>query len=41
MNIVTCGENCRYQKDGYCVLEELNHSASSCSLCKYYEKMKD
>lgn len=25
MNFTTCDENCVYQKDGYCILEEYNH----------------
>lgn len=24
MNIITCAENCRYQQDGYCTLEQLD-----------------
>ena len=38
MNIVVCNENCRHQKDGYCVLDDLTHAeAAASSKCKYYE----
>lgn len=40
MNIVTCSENCRYQKDGYCTLEELDHAADSSVSCRYFEKQQ-
>lgn len=39
MNIITCGEDCRHQKDGYCGLDDLTHAdASVSSKCKYFEK---
>lgn len=39
MNMIICGENCRYQKDGYCMLDDLTHAnASASSECCYFEK---
>ncbi|MCH5207498.1 MAG: hypothetical protein J1F04_01330 [Oscillospiraceae bacterium] len=41
MNFITCGENCRWQKDGFCVLEDLSRACSSLnpsSKCRYFEE---
>lgn len=39
MNMVCCGENCRYQVDGYCTRSDLKFTdASNISKCCYYEK---
>ncbi len=40
MNMILCGENCRHQKDGYCMLEDLTHAGSGAggSKCVYFEK---
>ncbi len=39
MNMIVCGSDCRYQKDGYCCLEGravITNAVSS--PCCYYEK---
>ena len=39
MNMIVCGSDCRYQKDGYCSLEGravITNAVSS--PCCYYEK---
>ena len=39
MNIIVCGSDCRYQRDGYCCLEGravITNAVSS--PCCYYEK---
>ncbi len=39
MNMIVCGNDCRYQKDGYCCLEGravITNAVSS--PCCYYEK---
>lgn len=40
MNMILCGENCRHQKDGYCILEDLTHARGGVggSKCVYFEK---
>lgn len=38
MNMIACSENCRWQNDGFCTLEDLSHStASFLSQCRYFE----
>ena len=40
MNIIACGENCRWQQDGCCTLDDLTHltdSSADC-VCRYFEK---
>ena len=42
MNMIVCGSDCRYQKDGYCCLEGravITNAVSS--PCCYYEKKSD
>ncbi len=37
MNIISCGENCRHQTDGYCMLEDLTHAEADASMkCRYF-----
>lgn len=37
MNFIICSENCRHQKDGYCMLEDLTQPCGNPSApCKYY-----
>ncbi|MGN0679312.1 MAG: hypothetical protein ACI4JS_06600 [Oscillospiraceae bacterium] len=37
MNIVMCTEDCRHQKDGYCMLEDLTQPCDNpAAPCKYY-----
>lgn len=39
MNIVPCKENCRWQKEGSCTLNDLTRpTATSESQCRYFEK---
>lgn len=39
MNFVACGEDCRYQVDGYCTRRDLTcSSADAVSKCCYFEK---
>jgi hypothetical protein len=41
MNMIVCGSDCRYQKDGYCCLEGravITNAVSS--PCCYYQKKK-
>ncbi|MGI5893165.1 MAG: hypothetical protein ACOX6P_01070 [Candidatus Merdivicinus sp.] len=37
MNLVTCSENCRYQKDGMCTRTGAAPTASQIAGCCYYE----
>ncbi len=38
MNMIVCGNNCRYQKDGYCCLEGRAVITNAVSTpCCYYE----
>jgi len=42
MNMIVCGSDCRYQKDGYCCLEGravITNAVSS--PCCYYDKKPD
>ncbi|MBQ9483608.1 MAG: hypothetical protein IJU82_05385 [Ruminiclostridium sp.] len=42
MNMIVCGSDCRYQKDGYCCLEGravITNAVSS--PCCYYERKQD
>ena len=42
MNMIVCGNDCRYQKDGYCCLEGravITNAVSS--PCCYYERKND
>lgn len=39
MNFVACGEDCRFQVDGYCTKSELSCSAdTAASKCRYFEQ---
>lgn len=39
MNLVPCKENCRWQIDGLCTLNDLTRpAASAISQCLYFEK---
>lgn len=38
MNMITCGEDCRFQIDGYCTKCELTFSGANTSKCCYFEK---
>lgn len=39
MNFVACGEDCRYQIDGYCTRSDLTCTGgASVSKCRYFEK---
>ncbi len=39
MNLIVCDENCRWQKEGYCTLDDLTRiSGGKESLCRHYEK---
>ena len=40
MNFIICGENCRHQKDGYCMLDDLTHASGETggSKCAHFEK---
>lgn len=40
MNMIVCSENCRWQNDGFCALEDLSRApaASSSSNCRYFEE---
>lgn len=39
MNFVACGEDCRYQIDGYCTRSDLTCTGGvSVSKCRYFEK---
>lgn len=38
MNMITCGEDCRFQIDGYCTKNELTFSGANTSKCCYFEK---
>lgn len=39
MNMIICGENCRWQKDGYCTLDDLTRAAAQVSTkCRYFER---
>lgn len=39
MNMIVCGNDCRYQKDGYCCLEGRAVITNAVSTpCCYYEK---
>lgn len=39
MNIVPCDENCRWQIDGMCTLQDLTRPAASAeSRCRYFEE---
>ena len=39
MNMIICGEECRHQKDGYRMLDDLTHAnALASSDCRYFEK---
>lgn len=38
MNMITCGEDCRFQIDGYCTKNELTFSGTNTSKCCYFEK---
>lgn len=39
MNLIACGENCRHQKDGYCILDDLTCARNTLegSKCAYFE----
>lgn len=37
MNFIICGENCRWQTDGMCTLEDISLLTGSCRCC-YYEQ---
>lgn len=37
MNLICCNEHCKYQKDGYCFLENPGTIYISESDCCYYE----
>ena len=43
MNMIVCGRNCRYQKDGYCCLEgrAVITNAVSSPCCYYTESASD
>lgn len=39
MNIVPCSENCRWQSEGTCTLNDLTRPAASAEAkCRYFEK---
>lgn len=40
MNMILCGEKCRHQKDGYCMLDDLTNARSEDggSKCAYFER---
>ena len=38
MNIVNCSENCRWQNDGICTLEDISRISSENKGCCYFEK---
>ncbi len=41
MNIVMCGENCRWQNDGSCTLEDITRiTCAAGSKCCYFEQKK-
>ncbi|MGN1423247.1 MAG: hypothetical protein ACI4XA_07720 [Oscillospiraceae bacterium] len=41
MNMITCAESCRWQKDGFCTLEKLTAaSAAHSSDCRYFEPLQ-
>lgn len=41
MNIVICGEDCRWQNDGACTLDDISRiSSGGGNGCCYYEPMK-
>lgn len=41
MNLINCTECCRWQKEGFCTLEELTvNSAAPSSECRYFEPEK-
>lgn len=42
MNMISCGERCKHQKNGYCVLDgraKITNSVSSA--CRYYEQAEN
>jgi len=42
MNLITCDQNCAYQKDGYCRLSGAAPvSAAPVAGCSYYQKRPD
>ncbi len=40
MNFVICGENCRWQNDGVCTLDDISRISGCNSRCCYYEQRK-
>ncbi len=43
MNMVLCGEECRWQKDGQCTLDDLSKAANDETAvgCRYFERADD
>lgn len=42
MNMIVCGECCRWQKDGLCTLTDLSRGVSGKSAdCRYFEKSEE
>ncbi len=38
MNLVICGESCRWQNDGVCTLEDISRINESSSRCCHFEQ---
>ncbi|MGN1119891.1 MAG: hypothetical protein ACI4Q4_06005 [Oscillospiraceae bacterium] len=40
MNMISCAEQCRWQKDGLCTLCDLSRAAEGESRCRHFEKIQ-
>lgn len=38
MNLIQCGESCRWQNDGMCTLEDISRITCGSADCCYFEK---